>query len=258
DRPMREIRSELAKGRPVTLVGKTGGPRWSRMITAKTTSQIHSDRAGTFKLSAFTDICLLELVPDPQWQSYRFSAQVRHDNGDPHSEVGLYVGRRMYPYDGKDVHFFVRMDFNVVGSRAEYLGLIPGHRPRIPPPRTNTVRFHPHLYSDETVMPNIAARFPGAREWIRYEPLGLNNGRWHDLEVVVTPTTLTATWNGQKCPLPVADIERDIIDDSAKGPELSPMLIPKGLRPSFDARGGLGLYMKSASAAFRSISLTPL
>lgn len=257
DRSMREIRSELAKGRPVTLVNKTGMPRWFRWITGSATSHVIPDNAGTFRLTSFSGIGLVELVPDPQWRSYRFAAQIRHDMADRMSGVGLYVGRRVYRHDGKDVHFFTAVDFNVVESRAERLRLLPGPRGRFSPPITNTVRFRPHLYSDQTVLPNIDVGLPGA-EGIPYQALGNNNGRWNDLQVIVTPTTLTTIWNGQTCPLPISEIERSIVEDSAKGPGLSPMLIPQGLRPSFEARGGLGIYIRGSIAAYRSISLTPL
>ena len=91
----------------------------------------------------------------------------------------------------------------------------------------------------------------------RFHPLGEQNGVWHDLEITVTPEGVTARWNGQSCSISTAQLESDIATDVERS-TLPAGALPRGFRPKFDARGGLGLYVRRGSASFRAVTVTPL
>lgn len=117
-------------------------------------------------------------------------------------------------------------------------------------PQWNLVRLLPHLLSDESGDSRINRRFSGIAG-PQFLPLGNGNDRWHDVELVVTPEGLSATWNGQSFSLPVDRLRRDV-------EKTTPKDLPGDLRLTFDGGGGLGLYVRKGSASFRSITVTPL
>jgi hypothetical protein len=84
------------------------------------------------------------------------------------------------------------------------------------------------------------------------------NGRWHDLEVSVTPETVTARWDGQTFAKATPDIQKDINRFLTLYP-LPPGVLPRvGFLPTFEPRGGLGLFVFRGSASFRAVTVNPL
>jgi hypothetical protein len=91
-----------------------------------------------------------------------------------------------------------------------------------------------------------------------FKPLGENNGRWHDLELTVTPEGVAARWDGQQFSITTQDIQKNINLDLTTYP-LTPVGAPgRGYLPQFRTGGGLGLYVWRGSASFRAVKLTPL
>jgi serine/threonine-protein kinase len=104
--PAATIQRELTAGRPVTLVGETGLPRYHRAVLGPITLGESSlgDGACTFR----TDVRdVLELLPDPGVNRYRVRLDIRHVavNPDPtgadQDHVGFYFGRRMAAAPGR-------------------------------------------------------------------------------------------------------------------------------------------------------------
>ena len=110
ERPLRAIESELARGRTQTLIGESGGPRWSRWRAGEATSQMSVLADGTFAISSW-QIGILELVPDPKRTSYRFSALVRHERGPSRTEIGIYVAHFTQAHPAAEVHQFIALTF---------------------------------------------------------------------------------------------------------------------------------------------------
>ena len=99
ERAIGKTEGELARGRPVTLVGQTGQPGWSRWTMGRSGSQSILDDDDTLTVQSWST-GLLELVPDPRSDSYRLAAQIRHDTSmDTGSQVGLYFARKAHPGD---------------------------------------------------------------------------------------------------------------------------------------------------------------
>src|SRR5262249_15291331 len=91
ERQIESIERELRQGREVTLLGDTGQPRWSQWLTTEETKKAYELEEGSFAIQSF-EYGLLELVRDPQQDSFLFSAEVRHDQGpNLASEVGIYA-----------------------------------------------------------------------------------------------------------------------------------------------------------------------
>src|SRR5262249_7281346 len=107
DRSLKEITRELAQGRPVTLIGESGRPMWYRWSTEDTQAKVFHSPDGTFAVHAW-DVGLLELLPDPQWDSYRFSVEVRQDlTAEQQGRVGIYFLHGKYsPPEPEPVHCY--------------------------------------------------------------------------------------------------------------------------------------------------------
>src|SRR5262249_41008442 len=72
-----QLQGELARGRPVTLLGETGKPRWQHYRVGEEDTQESAAADGAFSLRAYTT-CLVELIRDPRRSRYRIRAEIRH------------------------------------------------------------------------------------------------------------------------------------------------------------------------------------
>jgi serine/threonine protein kinase len=257
DRAAERIQSELAHGRAVSLVGKSGEPDWFRWRSGKfgTQTELGDDRAWT--ISSWNQ-AILELVPDPQVESYRLIAQVRHDKSDRQGDVGLYFGYTQYRFNSLDLHYLTYLSFNSIISRADHLAFLPAHvnRPAVAP--DNVVSLRSYLVFEPSNGISFS-RCLGLASGPAFKPGGPNLTRWHDLEIVVTPSSVTCSWDdGQPFTVPTTRIQA-ASDGHLKTSTLPPRApLPRGFLPKYDVRGGIGLYVFKGSAAFRSVKLTPL
>ncbi len=259
ERAIRKVESELARGRAVTLIGATGKANWSRWLIGE--SESHSILAGdTFVVQSWMT-SLLELVPDPRSDSYRLTAQIRHDTSiDTGSRVGLYFARKASPGNRRNIQFFTYVGFNDVRKDTDLkarIALLAANVKFVRPPRKNSADLVSCLLSDEAEPPNDERRI-GLANGPRFDPLGEKNGRWHDLEVIVTPASVTARWNGQSFSMATAEIQRRVDMQMKRFPPAPTSPLRRGPRPKFETRGGLGLFVTGGSAAFRRVTVTPL
>lgn len=92
--PVRQLeynQRELRQGRPVTLIGEKGTPDWFQWRASGGPTAISKAEDETLLVEA-SEFGLLELLPDPQCQHYRFSAEVRRDkvNHLASGTIGIY------------------------------------------------------------------------------------------------------------------------------------------------------------------------
>ena len=248
-------RGELVLGRPVTLVGETGKPGWFRCMAGASRSNSVLSDDNTFTIHAWT-LSLLELMPEARCQSYRLTAQVRHENSDAPGEVGIYFARVSHNVDRRQVQAFLQLTFNGVRGDAEMRKRLPPNFKMPGPPRLNTIALLPHLYSDEAIRPNVNLTLRGATG-PGFQPLGEYNGCWHQLELTVTPTLVTALFNGAAFSMPIESLrEKSLAELTRISADAAP--VPLTFRPQIDVHGGVGLYVSRGTASFRSVTVTPL
>jgi serine/threonine protein kinase len=237
-RRIEDIERDLGEGREVTLIGRTGGPAWSRWVVQGDPAQAPSERGGEFSVQSW-GLGLLELVRDPRRDSFRLSAEVKHVESHEHGEAGVYVAYRASDGPGRRTHFFVPFSFNDI-------------RPAIP------VRLFPCLHAEG--VPRGGDLRVAGRSGNLCTPAGYGRTGWRRLVLDVGRDALTAFWEDG---VPIGTLRhREVISKAgALLGDLSgsdPAHPYAGVDPSEIAfRGGLGLYVLRGSAAFRSVVVTP-
>jgi hypothetical protein len=83
---------------------------------------------------------------------------------------------------------------------------------------------------------------------------------WRQLEVEVTPEGVEGLWEGRSLGKVLAAQWVDYTERMlSAAPTLSPPApYPRDLRPAFNPRGPLGLYVYQSSASFRDVVVEPL
>ena len=197
---------------------------------------------------------LLELLPGVDYGSYELAAEVRHDDATAVGCVGLYVGRVTYPRTPNDLHFLVHLTFNAVRADAPVQLPAPG---AVQPGRMNRVNLALRLLADRDPdsCVSLGTRISGPE----VPALGKKNNRWFSLAVRVSPDGILATFDGERIelnPEEIADlVEQGLPIVRARHPGDASI---QNVRPAFDPRGGLGLFLRSGSAAVRNVTVQPL
>jgi serine/threonine-protein kinase len=259
ERPIRAIEAELARGRPQTLIGETGGPRWSRWSAGQKNSQMSVLTDGTFTLNSW-QIGLLELAPDPQWPHYRFRALVRHDKGASRSDIGIYVAHHPHAHPAGVVHQFVALTFYDIEDEIKKWNALVENPLRIQPPRPegNPAMLDPHLYAEREPVPFISGIYLGPRAY--FEPAGTGSKEWRELTVEVTPAGVLGFWGdramGMLTAKELVDYTNEHLKETRKTNPEDPFV--HGLTPLYAPRGGLGLYVHNGTASFRYVAIEPL
>lgn len=254
DRTIQKIQRDLADGQKVTLIGATGKPQWSRWQTGRSRAEATRNADNSYNIHSWS-LSLLELLPDPQVGSYRFRAQVRHEQSDSLGEVGLYFAHKSHQGTLGDVHSFTQISFNALRARADLRANLEDAK-FAPPPRDNTVGLFRHFYADKADG-HYTDRRIAAAVGPRFKPQDVHD-HWHDLEVIVTPEVVSARWNGEPFSIPVSEMRRNVARELARHPPQPDNPLSQSELPAFDVRGGLGLYVWRGSASFRAVSITPL
>jgi hypothetical protein len=81
-----KIGQELARGKPVTLVGTSGPPAWWHWSRGGDATTLTRAKDQPFAL-ATRAVGQLKLLPDPRTDCYRFRAEVRHDEVDEEDDL---------------------------------------------------------------------------------------------------------------------------------------------------------------------------
>ncbi|MBA4188803.1 MAG: hypothetical protein C0467_12460 [Planctomycetaceae bacterium] len=255
----RELEVELDKGRPVTLVGETGYPKWFRWRVGKNAQRTHIEPDGTFSAEVIQKnvIGVLELLPETRTDRYKLTAQVRHDVGGYGGFVGLYVGHRTYPWQTTEIHCLHHTRFSAVTRTPLIL------RPNGKPVVTDNETFHmslvTRLHTGAAAPLNLDQELNEVAGG-RMVALGPRNGVWHDFELDVSPDGIVATMAGHVMKIPGADLTPEALFLKAaqlRGCHPEDPAI-QNLRPEFTPRGGLGLIVfPNNAASIRRVTVTP-
>jgi serine/threonine-protein kinase len=259
DLALKEIEGNLANGEEVELIGKTGPPKWFH--TAVGSNHTHTFLAGdgTFTVDSWEDLCLVELVRDPQRERYVITAKVRHEKGSETGEVGIYCGRYYYNFDRADANTYIYLGFNDVVDEVEQLNRLPPPvRVNLPQPTANRVYFPFRLVArrqDKKVADDIL--FDRSQGNI-FKPAGSHGGSWRTLVLKVGLDGVEAEWGEKEfvATIPTKGLAAEA--DKALLQKVGRSKDDPGLEhvyPNFPCRGGLGLYVRNSSASFCSVSV---
>ena len=247
-RRLKDLESRLQRGEAVTLIGDKDRLIWSRwgLREGAMVSSLRGD--GAFSIKAPDSAAVLTLLPDPQG-SYRFSAEVRHEDVVPLlGQVGLcFLHSRPASPEGYQ-HCFCTLTFNDL----ETLPLNPQNKQ--PSSRVSlTVRRIPEGGADDRASPLFLQHFVPA---VVAAP---DSYPWRPLAVEVRPEGIDSLWGGE----PLASTSHEQILKGFATLKLKRLnnrmvdLFPT-LHPTFAPRDALGLYVQYGQASFRRVRIEPL
>jgi serine/threonine protein kinase len=238
---LEEIQRHLARGRKVTLIGETGAPRWYRWSTTEQTRSVSQGRDGVFSAQSW-GFGLLELLPDPQQQHYRFSAELRHDyctNEEDPGSVGVYFLYSNRTIASRLDHCYCVLAFNDLVDLA--------NQPALPGLEGNPIQLDLQIHQEPTmVCQNSRLCTP-----VYFTP-ALNRSRWRRVAVEVSPDKVRVSFDGKGS----YELPRTRLLEKAKF--LEEPQAPVRINSKFDPRDALGLYVYMSSASFRGVMVEPL
>lgn len=237
----------LEQNNKVILIGESGRPGYFRWVTDEKPGKILSAQDGEFKVQNW-ESGLVELLPDPKLERYRFSAEVRHESRANHeSRVGIYFAHSRRPDGETAVHFHCNVAFNdleEVGS-SDANGIHRGNGVGLQVHRQTSTGLNGH----KAYVSQAETFFTPAK----VVTVGVL-GPWRKIAVEVRPETINVFWEGN-C---IAKVTRDTLMRSARPLFARPdqPLPPNTAR--FAPRDGLGLYVSQGVATFRNVIVEPL
>lgn len=272
-----EIQKDLTAGKPVTLLGATGVPRYARW-------QLGSAPFGKARHSA--DACyyatintgLLELLPDPGIDRYRISAKIQlseREKPSPQADVNSNPSKdkneppatqiKDSPADC-GVYFSHGFSRGPEGTSSDHMFLVrfsdfdPEREPHKPLKKSEKqpVRFERMTIFHE---PNKSPlQFPSAFADVKFDPSFTRPGPWRQIAVEVTPDDIRAYWKA----LEGEDFQE--IRRTKDRPTL-PLerygKLPWGADPRiivgpWSPRMAFGIYTRACAVAIKDITITPL
>lgn len=249
DRPLRQIEQRLARGQEVPLIPEGGRPVWSSFPLVEGGIR-GTVEGGPFLLQAGPDLCVLELVRDPQCDSFRLSADIEHRQGEQLSEVGIYFGRHSLPQHN-ETQAFCLFGFNDKRAWVQH----------------NATKFTSQaaLYQAGAIGPEISP-YSAPIRWEYFDPFAelhadqRNGVRFtrRRLQVDVTPKGVECFWEGKSLGLAswpeLQKNSRSMLESlpHGAGADLQPIAIRDVIH------GGLGVFVRTGSAAFWRVELRPL
>ncbi|MBI3410079.1 MAG: serine/threonine protein kinase [Planctomycetes bacterium] len=250
DRWVAEIPKQLKGGKAVTLIGPTGGFRWASWASGPAKELPAFDAKAPFRLES-SDIGLLELIPNPGVDSYRFRGEVRHVAGDTPYEVGMYFARGSQPTESGWVNLFLTLSFTDVENVQR------------DPVKRNPMYISAYMRR-EPDHSKLARIYSGSPTY--YEPhLGLENpGRlenpWRTIAIEVYPDRFRAYWQNKL----VEGIGWKAINATSAKNLSNRIQLPGGVNelkvidPDFGPQQGLGLFVTGSAAEFRNVVIEPI
>jgi hypothetical protein len=231
ERALAALQRALAQGKPVTLVGRAGVPRWYRWRTERERTPLPTVPSA-LGLSTWSNCCLLELLPSPGIPSYVFSAEVLHSQALP-GYVGIFCCADEAQAGGGVEQRFLAFRF------ADH-GAFRGRR-------------HVHFTRYREAGPQ---RLPAQHQaLVKRDQSPPAAGKWHQLSVTVTPERTVASWDGKV----MAEIDRAFWGRHLRQAWGNLDRPPAGATaPDFSPQGALGLYLDRSAAFFRNVVVRPL
>jgi serine/threonine-protein kinase len=257
DRPLREIKAQLARGEPVTLIGPTGSPRWSRWRLGE--AQVGVNAEGVFTVSTWADASLLELVDNPQASHFLFRAEVRHEQSDKvYDGVGLYVGYRAPSGDDVPVHGGCRLTYDDMFDAVEAWRRLPAKAASGPQPKGNLVYLGGFMHVEQEGGLSRRCAFANVAPEA-FRAAGPRHPQWRKLAVEVSPALLAGRWAGDPLgQVPAEKFRREgdfFLGQMRRTGWIGPS---SKIDTSLHPLGGLGLFLSHGSASFRNVVVEPL
>jgi serine/threonine-protein kinase len=246
DRPLRALERRLAAGQAVTLVGETGPPAWFRVRAGEGQTNTSIAVSEPFAVSTY-ELSLVDLLPDPQRERYRFRAEVRHDRGNGPSQVGIYFGHRQFATARGVEHCLCELAFSEANAPSTMARDDQGNM-------YSQVLLQLRRYRARGALPeHLGTSGCGPRKRFPFPAGGLSPAVWHRLAVEVRPEGARAYWDNEM----IGEVARDYLWGATRemltgGPE--PIALPADPPPD----GALGLFVLGGMATFRSVAVEPL
>jgi predicted Ser/Thr protein kinase len=247
-----QLRGQLARGETAILLGERGPPGWFDFAYGGDRSSTSLGKDGAFYVSTW-DQCCLRLLTDPGQSDYVFSAEIRHERSDLPGEVGLFLALQEQAGDGFRDFELIKIGFNDVRSNQEIgnaMAKFAGPPPEIPNAAQAFARF-----VRQPATGKIVERQSSLGRPVTFKPAGAAGGPWRKLEMRITSTAISASWDGR--PLAPFTLEKARGAFETLQAKL-PAAGPAPSRRADPARGGLGVYLFRGAASFRNIVLRPL
>lgn len=262
DRPRRRAESQFEQGSVATLLGETGKPPWFRIRHGEDCSQVSQFEDGTFTVHT-TKVCLVEMLPKVSKKNFRFSAKIRHHQGEPSSRVGLYFAHGIFPGPVSGIQQFTSLDFTDRSSAVATWEKIPFAK-KPPRPKGNSVAIAHTVttwqkpFLDCSCQGNLlqgACFVPGFLSATKNTDMP-----WRVLEIRVLDHECHGYWNGD----PVGTMDAAMFENAATqslavlGKNLGDPSLVAAVPSTFCSTGGIGLYVTRGVATFSSVHIEPL
>jgi serine/threonine protein kinase len=242
-----KLTHDLDLNQKVTLIGERGPPGYYRWQSDENPDvKILANQDGAFTVQNWEN-GLVELLPDPRLQRYRFSAEVRHEQqAHQESRVGIYFGHSQRPHGGavRLAHFHCNVAFNDLVD----VGAPDANRV----PRGNAVGLQAHRQPPGGIVSAKSYFTQWDHYFIPAKPVGVP-GPWRKIAVEVRPESVQVFWEGRG----TAPIPRPILMRYALPLATILNQLPEN-HPEYAPRDGLGLYVSLGVASFRSVVVEPL
>jgi hypothetical protein len=248
NRPVRAMQRELRAGRPVHII-ENNKLRWFRWPLGET--GFLPDQEGSDFISFQTfNLTLLEVLPDPQLESYRFHAKICHAEGGQDSEVGLFFFLTRYQTPRGPLLGLCSLTFNDLedANAAPAKAGLPKEAMR-----GNSIVTRLRFARD---VENLATpgRLDGKHDLGKvgfFKPtLGVNTPeKWRDLAVTVTPKQVELWLGNTKVNVLSREEVSQTLRDVLGGGGL--------LSDDFQLGNGLGLYCNQGVIFFQDVIVEP-
>jgi serine/threonine protein kinase len=239
------LTQDLDLEKKVTLIGERGRPGYFRWRSSEAQAKIAEAPDGSFSVQSW-EHGLLELLPDPRLERYRFSAEVRHEKQTNHeSIVGIYLLHSAHQQGETLAHFHCNVAFNdlVDVGAPDPNGVHRGNAVWLQVHRQLSAGLVHHVcYVPDAVVSCTPAKPVGAL------------GPWRSIAVEVRPETIKVFWEGH-C---IGKTSRDNLMFFGKYLMSVPDEPPLASNPQFSSRDGLGLFVSQGVASFRNVTVEPI
>jgi hypothetical protein len=245
ERWRKDLQDDLANGQAATLIGPTGKPAGYRWLAGEASSQVRFGNDQPFYVQSL-GAALLELLPDPRVDHYRFRAEVKHERTNKGTEVGIYFGQNTQPTEKGLAHYLCRLSFNDAEDLAQVVPGLKGNHAQL-----TLMQLGDPFPVGLGTLGRVPTYYPHHRG---------RSAPWRQLAVEVSPERIRAFWEGKCIDEPgLAELNRDGERWLKTQLKLMPNLAAlKDVRPQFAPRQPLGLFVHDGAASFRNVVVEPL
>lgn len=267
--PLWQLEQRLERGERVQLIGPSGSPAYAKLRYGLGNYYSDISNDGSFAVSAINSSTLLELVPDPKCDHYRFGLDFRHNGREVEKgEVGLYIG-----YHAEPIRLGEHADVipHLIELRYSDFWLMPPEfaqaRQRQGLLPTDAIYWPASMFPEDVTSPQAHMQY---RRFPR-PPANTQPAPWRHIQLEVSHQGVIVSWaddaqqhDENQLPLNLREVLRIPVEQIHQATlyqnEQLARVIPKSgieLQP-WHPRRGLGLYVRDTSASYRNVYIEPL